>query len=367
MSNPYLADWRLHNQHLTGMPFDDPVDVVTWLGAVQSQDYAGGKWAVSIRTKGLDNAAIEQAINEGRIQRTHILRPTWHFVTPADIRWMLDLTAPRVKIALRSTDKRLELDEATIAKSQAIIEKALKGGKQLTRAEMEQALNAGGIVTRIEAEADVRLGHILYHAELDKLICNGLWRGKHSTHALFDERVPATKPLAREEAVGELAKRYFTSHGPATLKDYVWWSGLTMTDAKAGVAMNKPLLASEKIQDKEYWYATSMPAPAMNTIQKSAHLLPNYDEYIVAYVDRSAIYDSDHADKLDSRGNVLFNHTIVMDGMIVGTWKRTLRAYAVVFEWTLFRALDNAEQEALDKLAEQYGRFIGLPVNIAKG
>ena len=336
-----ITHQRLHNQHISGAAFEKPEQVVEWLGAVQAQDYAAAKWALGLRSNGITDAAIDQVFADGVILRTHVMRPTWHFVMPADIRWMLALTAPRVHALLAHYYRKLELDDAIIGRSNAALSSALQGGKQLTRAEIASVLQQAGIA----ADHLLRFTHLMMHAELDGVVCSGARRGKQFTYALLDERAPQAKILARDEALAELAKRYFISRGPATLKDYLWWSGLSAADAKAGLEMVKPQLDHEVIEDKAYWFATSMPVPKAPS--PSVYLLPNYDEYIVGYTDRSASFDALHTEKLDARGNVLFNHTIVVDGQIVGTWKRTFRKGAVVLAPTPFAPLTDAEKSCL--------------------
>lgn len=205
---------RLYQQQLSHPTFTTPQEVVSWLGAVQSQDYGGGKWAVAQRTRWLTSTAVDEAFARGEILRTHVLRPTWHFVTPQDLRWMLTLTAPRINRAMGHYYRQNELDDALFARCNALFAEALVG-KQLTKAELGQILATAGIV------ADMgRLGLILLRAELDKVVVSGAWQGKQQTFALFDERVPLTPERNRDESLADLTLRYFTSHGPATLKDY---------------------------------------------------------------------------------------------------------------------------------------------------
>ncbi|MCX6047936.1 MAG: winged helix DNA-binding domain-containing protein [Chloroflexi bacterium] len=356
MPNVEIAHQRLHNQLINQHTFDKPADVVQWLGAVQAQDYEGAKWAVGQRLNGLSDSAIEQACTEGAILRTHLLRPTWHFVTPVDIRWMLALTAPRVNLLLSHYYRKLGLDDALFAQSNAVLTQALQGGRQLTRAELGTILQQAGIATKDL----LRLTHIMIRAELDGVVCSGAKRGKQFTYALLEERAPQAKFLSHEAALAELAKRYFTGHGPATLKDYVWWSGLTVADARAGIEMVQPQLNHAIIAGQTYWFAT---APPLATWQMPiAHLLPNYDEYIVGYTDRSAVYDAQPIQNLDTRGNVLFNYIIVIDGKVVGTWKRTFKKEIVIVELTPFAPLSPTEFEAVTAAAQRYGEFLGLTV-----
>jgi hypothetical protein len=214
----------------------------------------------------------------------------------------------------------------------------------------------------IAAGDSLRYGHLIMHAELEGLICSGPRQGKQFTYALLEERVPPTRPLTRDEALAALTRRYFTSHGPATIPDFVWWSGLTGADARTGLALVGDALAQAQIAGRTQWFPPSAPpAPAPAPV---AYLLPNYDEYIVAYADRSALHDP-AAHDLDPRGNILFSHTIVVDGRVVGAWKRTLRRDAVVLDTTLLAPLSPAATEAVAAAAARYGAFLGLPVQRA--
>jgi len=349
---------RLHNQRLSTTTFENPADVVGWLGAVQSQDYAGAKWALGQRIRNATDAAIEQAFNEGAILRTHVMRPTWHFVKPEDIRWMLALTAPRINALFATYYRKLELDRATFKRSNALLTKALQGGKQLTRAELTSLLQKNGIAT----DDLLRFTYLIVRAELDRIVCSGARRGKQFTYALLDERAPQARSLERDEALAELAKRYFVSHGPATLKDFVWWSGLTMADARNGLDSIRSQLISDVENGQTYWFADSIP---MRAPSPRVHLLPDYDEYAVGYRDRSAIFDLTHTNKLDSRGSELAQYTIVLDGHIAGTWKRILKKNDVVIELVRFRTLTEAEDRAITDAAERYGKFLGLSVQLA--
>ena len=247
-----IAYQRLRSQHLEGEPLHSAAEVVGWLGAVQAQEYAGAKWALGLRLRRTTEAAIEQAFDAGAILRTHVMRPTWHFVTPEDIRWMLALTAERVTSRMAYYDRQIGLNAAVYRQSGAALAKAMEGGKQLTRAEVTQALARAGI----EAEGQ-RFIHLLMRAELEGLICSGARRGKQFTYTLMDERAPMPSggQLTREEALAELTRRYFTSHGPAMLQDFGWWSGLTLADGKAGIEMASEHLEKATVDGKTYWFA----------------------------------------------------------------------------------------------------------------
>lgn len=346
------------NQRLTGAPFKNPEDVVRWLGAVQSQDYPGAKWALGQRTRAATDAAIDMAFASGSILRTHVLRPTWHFVMPADIRWMLALTAPRVNAAMAYYYQQAEVDHALAVRSNAVFRKALRGGKQLTRTELGRALHSAGI-----SAAGVRLGFLVMRAELDAVICSGALRGRQHTYALFDERVADSKALTRDEALVELARRYFTSHGPAQVGDFSWWSGLTIADTRKGVELAKSDLAQEVIAGKAYWFSPSMKIadPAART---QIHLLPNYDEYFIAYRDRSAIAEPELFKGPADVTRYLYGYIAVMNGRLIGAWKRTLGRDQVVVEVRLPDSLDKVGRDALKAASEHYSAYIGRPVEL---
>ncbi|HSW87706.1 MAG TPA: winged helix DNA-binding domain-containing protein, partial [Candidatus Saccharimonadales bacterium] len=313
----------------------------------------GAKWAVGLRCKNLTDADVEKAVNDGKILRTHVMRPTWHFILPEDIRWMLELTAPRIHALSAYYYRKLGLNEEIFKKSNKTIVKAVIGGKQLTRSELVAVLREAKLPTE-----GLRHLFLIGYAELEGIICNGPRKGKQFTYMLLDERVPQTKAFTRNEALAELAKRYFISHGPATLKDYVWWSGLSMTDAKTGFEAVKKHFVHEIINDKTYWFSPSTGI----TKEKEAYVLPNYDEYIVGYTDRSAIFDTSHISKLDARANPLFQNTIVINGQITGTWKRDIKKNRIQMSTKLFRTMTGEEHHAIDLAIKKFEQFLGIPI-----
>jgi hypothetical protein len=354
-----IVQQRLHNQFLSQTDLTEPNQVVEHFGAVQSQDYAGAKWALAQRLKVVTtDAVLDKAFNEGKILRTHILRPTWHFVAPQDIRWMLMLTAPRVHMVSGFMYRQQELDQTIIKKSYAVLEKVLQGNKQLTRTELGSAFEQAGI----KNAQGVRLGYFMMSAELDQVICSGGRKGKQFTYALLAERAPQAKTLDREAALVELTKRYFRSHGPATLQDFVWWSGLTTTDARQGMEAVKSEFEQETIANQTYWFSAST-SPKNSSF--SAYLLPSYDEYTVGYRDRSAIFDPSHIDKLSAFRESILTQVIVINGEVSGTWKRTLKKKEVVMELAPFTAPGNAQNQAVIAAAKRYGQFLQLPVVLA--
>ncbi len=352
-----IALARLYNQRIVGSALRDPVDVVRWHGAMQAQDFSGAKWAIGLRLPGVTDALIEEACSEGRILRTHVLRPTWHFVTPEDIRWMLELTAPHVNRALGTQYRRMGLDDDVICRSQRVLSRELRGGTHRTRNELIVALKLEGIVT--ESPGYLIL---LLRAELDGLICSGPLRGKQLTYGLLDERVPSASRHSRDQALANLTERYFTSHGPATVKDFAWWSGLTIRDIRLGLNLVADSLGHDEIAGAEYWFAAGS---GVVTEPCGAHMLPNYDEYIVGYRDRSAYWDDSEVTAQMSRSNPLFNNTIVIDGRIAGTWSRTVKLREVEVHVRLFTTLTHDETNDLEKTLERYGDFVGLPVRRA--
>jgi hypothetical protein len=351
LTNLDIAHRRLDQQYIAGTALENPYDVVNWLGAVQAQDYLGAMWALGLRMQNATDAVIERAFAEGTILRTHVLRPTWHFVTPADIRWMLELTAARVKAKMAHMDRQFELDNALFLCSNAVLAKALQGGKQLTRVELGAALTQAGI-----AIEGLRLQQIVMHAELDAVLCSGPRRGKQFTYMLLDERAPQARRLNRDEALAELTQRYYTGHGPATVRDFVWWSGLTAADAKAGLDMVASHLVHEVIDGHTYWFSASIPPVAES--RQAAFLLPTFDEFLVGFDS----FDKSRRGGRTASENIPFNSPVVIGGQVVGSWRRTLKKGTVVIELAPFAPLTAAESEAVNGAAQRYGQFLDTPM-----
>ncbi len=351
-----ICGQRLANQHLSRETLDTPSDIVRLLGAVQAQDYPFAKWGLAQRTLNATDATVEKELDEGVILRTHVLRPTWHFVAAEDIRWMLALTGPRVRAVLASYDRTIGLDEAVLRRSRAAITKALQGGKQLTRAELSHVMQRA----RISTEGPFRLARIVMHAEADGLICSGRRRGTQFTYALLEERVPPARVLDRDEALSELAKRYFNTRGPATVDDFTWWSGLTKSDARRGVQAVESELEHVVIDARGYWYPTSAPFKARTPF---ARLLPNYDEYFIGLKDRSAMMST-----LTSAGvkgvTFLGGHILTINGQIRGGWRRVLKGQTAVIELKVHGTLTEAEHRAIAKEIRRLGAFLGLPTKL---
>ena len=351
-----IPSLRLFNQHLSRPDFGQPEEVVSWFGAVQAQDYAGAKWAVGLRLAGATEGIVERAFAEGKILRTHVLRPTWHFVTPEDIRWMLKLTGPRVHAKNALYYRRLELGDRDFRQAEAALAKALQGGKSLTRAQLRGALERAGI-----RGVDLRFTYLIMHAELEGLICSGPREGKQFTYALLEERASGAKTFDPDEALAELARCYFRSHGPATARDFSWWSGLAMAEAKRGIEMIAKEFSRQEIAGQAYWFHEASPGKSPNR----AWLLPNFDEYIVAYTDRGDVFNLVYDEGRIPRDSMLSHHTLLLDGRVAGTWRRTLAKDSVLVEFSPFELLRKGEEAALRRAAKKYAAFLGLKPVIA--
>lgn len=333
------ARLRLLNQGILDPPFDSPHAVVSWFGAMQAQDYLGALWAVGLRMKSAVETDIERALAEKKIVRSWPLRGTLHFVAAEDLKWMLELLAPQ---ELRRTAARLkryfELDAAVLRRCRSLAIRALQGGRQLTRAEFYDVLDRARI--RITASRGL---HIIFMLAHERLICFGPRQAKQQTFVLLDEWVPASRQLKGDEALHELARRYFTSHSPATVADFAWWSGLPTVVAKRAAEM----------------LATHREGRAAPVASRSAWLLPAFDEYLVGYKDRSDVVHAAHARQVNAGWGIL-NPTVVVGGEVIGTWKRTMRKDAVAITPRLFRPLKKNQERMLHGAAARYSAFLGL-------
>ncbi|CAN5192999.1 winged helix DNA-binding domain-containing protein [soil metagenome] len=353
-----IARRRMHSQRLWGIPLETPEEVVRWMAALQAQEYPVAKWSVAQRASGVSDAAMDRAFADGEILRTHILRPTWHFVVPGDLRWMMDLSGPRVNALNAHYYRKLELDDELLGRSNALLSGALEGGRQLTRKEIAAVLDRGGI-----SATGLRLAYVLMRAELDTVICSGAMRGKQHTYALFDDRVPQAKSLQRDEALAELTRRYFSARGPATLKDYVRWSSVTTADARRGLAMVESRLEQEVVDGRTYWFAASPPrAKAASTL---IDLVQGYDECIMSYSESKDVLLQPFATAAP-RETVVFTHAILLDGRLIGHWRPVHGKNGVTVETSLYRPLDRVDAQALDGGVERYGRFLGVSAKIGQ-
>ena len=345
---------RVAQQSLASPRFDDPAALVAWMGAVQAQDVAGARWAIGMRLRSATDAALLAACDEGRLLRTHVLRPTWHLVAPQDIRWLLALTAPRVHVANGFSYRTHGLDARRLARGADVIGRALQGHRHLTRTELGEQLRAARL-----PHAGSALAHVVMFAELEGLICSGPMRGRQFTYALIDERVPPAAPLAPDEAVGELARRYFTSHGPATLRDFVWWSGLTTVQARRGIAVAGRTLERRECDGREHWLAADAPVSAARP--SPVFLLPNYDEFLIAYRDRQ--WTTRAGTKAAAYGPASsLPHQLLVSGRVEGAWRRRERADAIEITIECWRRLTRPERQALAGQARRLEAFAGRTV-----
>ena len=360
MTNRSIAHARLRNSRLVGPPLATPEEVVAWFGAVQSQDVPGALWAIAQRMPaGQTMDQLGAAMDDGRLVRTHGPRPTWHLLSPRDLRWILALVGPRVEMQNGTMYRREGIDADTLTRSTEIVRSALAGAEALTRAELGNALTAGGVDA-----TGLRLGLLGMHAELEAVICNGPRRGKQATYVLVDEHVPLVPPLDREDALLELTIRYFQSHGPALAHDMAWWSGLTVGDVRCGIELAGPALEGRRIDGKDYWATAgrfdpdplAVPAPHVM-------LLPNYDEYLGSYADYTPIFD-DALPMAQNSGDVLGTHLVLRDGLVVGGWRRALTRDRVTVAVTLLIPLTPTELNELEAAATAFGRYIGMPAEL---
>ncbi|MBA2718084.1 MAG: winged helix DNA-binding domain-containing protein [Chloroflexi bacterium] len=366
MTNRAIAHARLRNSRLIGTGLESAAAVVGWFGAVQSQDVPGALWAIAQRMGGpapmIDD--VGAAMDDGRIVRTHALRPTWHFLAPAELRWIQALTGPRVHQVAGSMYRRMGLGANEFSGGEEAIREALRGGRALTRDELAAAV----VPTGIDLADSLVITHLAMHAELDALICSGPRRGKQSTYQLVDERIPEASPsLSPADALRKLTIRYFQSHGPALVHDMAWWSGLTVGSVREGIELAGSTLEGRRVDSKDYWAAAGAFDPEAGLIpEPHVLLLPNYDEALASFRDYSPMMD-DALPRARNVADVLGAHIVVRDGFVVGGWRRALAAKQVTVTVTLLIPLTPAELDALDAAAAAYGRFLGLPVELRVG
>lgn len=335
-----IISLRLKNHLLAGTDKQTPQEVVSWMGAIQAQDYNMAKWGIGNRISKITDSQIDESVNKGDIIRTHILRPTWHFISKNDISWMLPLSAPRVKMTLRSSDKDLDLDEAIIAKTNSIIRKELSIEANLTRQELGSKLKASGI----NLDNGRRLNHIMLHAELNGVVCSGVIKGKKQTYRLLEDLVSFGK-FDKDESLYKLACKYFRSHGPATIQDFIWWSGLTTSEANRSLELIKEDFLFEYIDSQQYIYQSATPD---STLHKDVHLLPAFDEYLVSYRDRKEILHPLHHKKVIT-SNGIFQPFILHKGEIIGVWKKVPTKDSYEINTDYFDSLTKVVQKNVDK------------------
>lgn len=356
-----IAFLRLKNQQLAGTTFKTPKQLTGWMGAMQAQDYNQAKWAIGVRMPHLDENQIEEAFNKGEIIRTHIMRPTWHFVSADDIYWMLELTSPQIKSVLNSRHRELGITELLVNKSYLAMEEALNTNEQgaMTREELLEELGRAGIPTDLQ-----RASHFMLRAEIDGILCSGPLKGKKQTYALLNKRVPQKITLTKEEASARLAKNYFLSHGPATLADFIWWSGLPAQIARNALESIKNDLHSVRIATDTYWFSGK--AAKTGKLTDSVYLLPAFDEFLISYKNRSAsITAEDHKKAISNNG--IFRPVVLVNGQISGLWKKVVKKDRIIIETEYFRPHNDTERQSVAKAVELYKHFAGKKAELQLG
>lgn len=339
MTHSEISHHRMIAQKLYKRENHSPYEIVKHFGAMQAQDYAMAKWAIGSRCDSSEKE-IEEAINSGKIIRTHILRPTWHFVASEDIYWILELSAPQVKRFTASAAKKFGYDEKKLDQINSSIEKLLSGNNHLTREEIMQELG----IKKTSSE-DYLSSALMMNAELDGLVCNGKMKGKQITYALLEERVPKTKDnLSKEEALAKLAKRYFESHGPATLLDFSWWSGFPPTICQKTINAIELQLSNITIDNQQYWFKKD--ADNLNNFRESVLFLPAFDEILISYKTREASFNTEHQSKVFTN-NGIFKPIILENGKVIGIWKRTFKKDHVKIETEFFNETEKSKKQIL--------------------
>ncbi len=344
-----ISNTRLALQHLTLRQQSTIKGLVKYMGAMQAQDYPMAQLAVGKRLPGTTSDEVDSAMNEGEILRTHLLRPTWHLVSCDDIYWMLELTAPHIKTAVKSRQKELGLNEKSLSKIYRLLEGTLRDENHLTRNELYSVFHEAKISTE-----NNRGAHILISAELEGIICSGKIKDGKQTFALLEERVQKPATLNRDEALEKLAGIYFESRSPATLRDFVWWSGLPVRDARKAIEMIGKDFISEEIGEETYLIPSSLPDFSENT--DSVFLLPAFDEFLIAYTDRKAAIEND---KMVVSKNGIFWPVIIVNGQVTGLWKRTKVKDKIHVSLELFKPLKKRQMELVEKEVIEMGRFLG--------
>ena len=349
MDDRFIAAWRLHTLRLVGHTYPSATEAVRGLLGVQAENFAQTGWALACRTPGMTESEFHTLFNDGEILRTHVLRPTWHFATREDLPWLLTVTEPRVRRTYEQLRRQHALDDAALAAAHDVIRASLSGGAHRTRGALAEQLRDAGL----PAEG-MQLSTILADAELSGLICSGPLDGKEQTYALLEERAPSARRPDRDEALAELALRYFTGHGPATERDLAYWATLTVTDVRSGLAHVSDQLGSLEHEGKTYWFAGEPPTTTGQ--EPRAHLLLIFDEYFRGYQDSRYVLDTAG---LVTRGRTATIGMVLVDSQMVGDMRRSVTGETVTFDIRLFRDLDAGETDALHETAERYGAFLG--------
>ncbi len=357
MDDRAIARWRLHSLHLAGQSYSSAPEVVRGLLGVQAENHPQASWAVADRTTGMSEDDFARCFDAGEILRTHVLRTTWHFVTPDDIRWLLDLSAPRLLRIIQSHQNELGVDDAAMDRALGVITQVLAEGVHLTRKQLGERLAEAGLPLSGRA-----LGLVVMQAELSGLICSGVRQGRDHTYALLEERAPGARRLDEEEALAEIALRYFTSHGPATELDLAYWATLSRTEVRTGLSAVADRLERFEHDGRIYWFGQE--PPASDALEPRGHLLQLLDEYYRGYQDSRYVLD---ADGLLTKGREPQIGMALVDGQMVAGMRRTVAKRSVRFDLHPLRRLRPEEITMLEEAAQRYGRFLGLPPRLVLG
>ncbi len=345
-----IRNIRLQSQQLVNPKFTDPKSLVSWMGAIQAQDYTMAKWAIGCRLEGYTDELIEDAFNRGDILRIHVMRPTWHFVAKEDIRWMAALSSKKIISAWKSYNKKYNVDEKEYTRYVKLIEKILEGNKHLTREEIKLEFEKAGILLDPH-----EMNHYLMNAEALGIVCSGIMKSKKPTYTLLDERVPKTENVTKDEALFRIATKYFRSHSPATIDDFIWWSGLSVTDAKNALNSIKNNLITEVYEDKHLFIYDS--PSYSNSLDENYHILPSFDEYLISYKYRNHVLATEHYSKAFNNFGT-FYPVLAYNGNIVGNWKKEIKKNEVIINSELF-IRDVIIDEKLTKLKHNsYNNFL---------
>ena len=358
MTASQITRRRMRNSRLTGTGVDLPEEAVSWHLAMQAQDYGPAKWSIGQRSKGLSNQDLDAALAAGSIIRTHVLRPTWHFVARDDLRWLLALSGPRVQQGNAGRYRELGLDARTRARAEKVIVSALEGGNRLTRKEIAAVLDDAGV-----DHSGQRMAYFLIHCELEAVIGSGGLSGKQHAYALLDDRVPAGGRFDRDDALVELVRRYLTSHGPASVKDMSWWSGLTMVDLRKALELLDDEVRSGTVDGIALWSIESDDShpPAARGVR----LLQTYDELVVGYTESRFMGDPGAEKARAAWGDRTFpSGVLLLNGGIGGHWRRTIERDSIQVEVHLYEEPMRGDAKAIDAAAAGLGRFLGLPANV---
>ena len=356
MTHQEISHYRLVSQKLYKTSQASPQEIVHHLGAMQAQDYAMAKWAIGSRCEASEKE-IEEAIDAAKIIRTHILRPTWHFVSADDIYWMLDISGPQVQKMTISAAKKYGFDVKKLDQTNSKIEKLLSGNNHLTRDEIMTEL---GI--RKSSSQDFLSAAIMMHAELEGLVCNGKMKGKQITYALLEDRVEKPKDkLTKEEGLAKLANRYFESHGPATLLDFSWWSGFSPTICKQAINAIELQMSSVDIDNQRYWFKKNLLNE--DDFRESVHFLPAFDEILISYKTREASILLEHQSKAFTN-NGIFKPIILKNGKVIGTWKRIIKKDHAKIETDFFNETEMSKKEILFKGIQSFEKYLETKIVI---